>query len=243
MIVFVHGVPETSTIWSKIRGVMDRESTALSMPGFGCSRPTGFSATKDAYVRWLVEELDRIDGPIDLVGHDWGAGLTYHVAALGSPRLRSWIADVGNVFHPDYQWHALAKIWQRHGEGEKYFKDQAALPLEERAQRYETFGVPAANAREMAAASDATMGGCILDLYRSATPNAHHHWGPWSPTAAPGLVLHPTEDPFSDAVLAAEVAGSLGARFERLNGASHFWPYQAPDQAASIFETFWTSLR
>jgi pimeloyl-ACP methyl ester carboxylesterase len=241
MIVFIHGVPETNVIWNKIRGVIDRESTALAMPGFGCARPAGFPATKDAYVAWLVEELDHIDGPVDLVGHDWGAGLTYRLAALGHPRLRSWIADVGNVFHPDYQWHAFARIWQTPGEGEAYFKDQAAAPLQERAQRYRTLGVPAADALEMAAGADATMGGCILDLYRSATPSPHHHWGPLTPTAAPGLVLHPTEDPFSEARLSAEVARSLGARFERMEGAGHFWPYQAPDRAASIFKKFWAS--
>ncbi len=44
---------------------------------------------------------------------------------------------------------------------------------------------------------DATMGACILDLYRSATQNPYQHWGPWTPTRAPGLVLHPTEDPFA----------------------------------------------
>jgi pimeloyl-ACP methyl ester carboxylesterase len=94
----------------------------------------------------------------------------------------------------------------------------------------------------MAAATDATMGGCILDLYRSAVPNPHHHWGPWTPTSAPGLVLHPADDPFDDGTRSAEVARSLGARFERIDGAGHFWAYQAPDRAAAILESFWASL-
>jgi pimeloyl-ACP methyl ester carboxylesterase len=244
MIVFIHGVPETGLIWTKIRDVIGRESSVLSLPGFGCARPNGFAATADAYVQWLIGELDRIDGPIDLVGHDWGALLTFRVAALGHPRLRSWIGDVGNVIHPDYQWHDFAKIWQTPGEGEEFFKNLIAQPLEERAQIFESLGVPAAaDAQELANGLDATMAGCILDLYRSATPNPHHHWGPWTPTAAPGLVVHPTNDPFSELRLAAEVAGSLGARFERMEGASHFWPYQAPDHAASLLTTFWNSLR
>jgi pimeloyl-ACP methyl ester carboxylesterase len=243
MIVCVHGVPETGLIWKKIRDVFGRESSALSMPGFGCARPKGFAATGDAYVQWLIGELDRIDGPIDLVGHDWGALLTCRVAALGHRRLRSWIADVGNVVHRDYQWHDFAKIWQTPGEGEEFFKNQIALPVGERAQLFESLGVSAADAREMASGLDATMGGCILDLYRSVTPNPHHHWGPWTATAAPGLVLHPADDPFSDARLAAEAASSLGARFERMDGVGHFWPYQAPDKAASVFRTFWASLR
>lgn len=242
MIVFVHGVPETAAIWDKVRGAISRESIALSLPGFGCPRPEGFAATKDDYVEWLVGELDTIEGPIDLVGHDWGAALTWRVATAHGDLLHSWAADIGNIAHPDYAWHDFAKLWQTPGEGEAFVESQNALPAEERASLFEAMGVPHEDALEMASASDATMGGCILALYRSATPNAHHHWGPWTPTSAPGLVLHPTDDPFSDEVQAAEVAESLGARFETIPGAGHFWPYQAPTTAAPVLESFWASL-
>jgi pimeloyl-ACP methyl ester carboxylesterase len=242
VIVFVHGVPETAAIWREVREALDRESVALSLPGFGCPRPDGFGATKDDYVDWLVGELDRIDGPVDLVGHDWGAGLTYRVATAHGDRLHSWVADVGNIVHPDYVWHDFAKLWQTPGEGEMFFESQAALPAEERAPLYEAIGVPAAGALEMAQASDTTMGACILSLYRSAEPNIHHHWGPWTPTSAPGLVLHATGDVFSDEKLAAEVATSLGARFERIEGAGHFWPYDSPAKGAAVLESFWSSL-
>jgi hypothetical protein len=30
------------------------------------------------YRDWLLNELDNIDGPIDLVAHDWGAGYRYN---------------------------------------------------------------------------------------------------------------------------------------------------------------------
>ncbi|MBA3303400.1 MAG: alpha/beta hydrolase [Acidimicrobiia bacterium] len=242
MIVFVHGVPETAAIWDKVRGAVEGESVALSMPGFGCPRPEGFGATKDDYVRWLLGELERIEGPIDLVGHDWGAGLTYRVATAHGERLHSWAADIANVAHPAYEWHDFAKIWQTPGEGEAFVESQNTLAPEDRAQLFVGMGVPPDDARAMATASDATMGSCILDLYRSATPNPHHHWGPWSPTVAPGLVLHPTDDPFGDEKLSVEVARSLGAPVERLEGAGHFWPYQAPEKAAATLGSFWASL-
>lgn len=242
MIVFVHGVPETAAIWNKIRSAINRESVALSLPGFGCARAADFGATKDDYVAWVLGELDRIDGSVDLVGHDWGAGLTYRIATAHGDRIHSWAADIGNIAHPDYEWHDFAKLWQAPGEGEAFVKSQNAQAPEERAPLFEAMGVPQADALQMASASDATMGACTLALYRSATPNPHHHWGPWTPTSAPGLVLHPTDDPFGDETLAAEVAESLGARFERIDGAGHFWPYQVPDRAASILESFWASL-
>ncbi|MEJ7844835.1 MAG: alpha/beta hydrolase [Acidimicrobiales bacterium] len=242
MIVFVHGVPETAAIWRKVRDLLSRESVALAMPGFGCPRPEGFGATKDDYVEWLVGELEQIDGPVDLVGHDWGAGLTFRVATAYGDRLHSWAADIANVAHPDYEWHDFAKLWQTPGDGEAFVESQNAVAPPERASLFEAMGVPPDDALEMATASDATMGACILALYRSATPNPHHAWGPWAPTSAPGLVLHPTEDPFGEERLAAEVAEALGARFERIDGAGHFWPYQTPDQAAAVLEAFWSTL-
>ena len=123
MIVFVHGVPETASIWDGVRDVISRESVALSLPGFGCLRPDNFSATKDDYVDWLVMELDRIDEPIDLVGHDWGAGLTYRVATAHADKLHSWAADIANIGHPDYVWHDFAKLWQTPGDGEEERKN------------------------------------------------------------------------------------------------------------------------
>ena len=39
-----------------------------------------------------------------------------------------------------------------------------------------------------------------------------------------------------------EVADALGARFESIEGAGHFWPYSSPEVAMPILESFWASL-
>jgi pimeloyl-ACP methyl ester carboxylesterase len=242
VIVFVHGVPETAAIWDKVRAAVGEASVAVPLPGFGCQRPAGFGATKDEYVDWLVGEIDRIGGPVDLVGHDWGALLTYRIAAAHGDRVRSWVADIGSVVHPHYEWHAVAKVWQTLGDGEAFVEGQDALAPQDRAMLYQGFGLDADDALELATGADRTMGECILDLYRSAVPNLHADWGPWSPTSAPGLVLHPVDDTFSDGGLARESAATFGARFEVLDGAGHFWPYQAPDAAAAVLLEFWSTL-
>jgi pimeloyl-ACP methyl ester carboxylesterase len=242
MIVFVHGVPETAAVWDGVRGSIDRESVALSLPGFGCARPDGFTATKDAYVDWLVAELAAVDGPVDLVGHDWGAPLAFRVAATHPDRLRSWVVDVGGLMHPEYEWHALAKIWQTPGEGEAFFAAQTALSVEDRAAGVEILGVPHDAALAIAAAIDPTMGGCIVDLYRSAMPNCHADWGPWSTIDVPGALLVATDDPFGDPVKATEVAGAVGATVIELEGAGHFWPASSPQQAAQALEGFWATV-
>jgi pimeloyl-ACP methyl ester carboxylesterase len=109
VIVFVHGVPETAALWDKLRGFLQRDSVAVSLPGFGCARPAEFAATHDAYVAWLCDEIGRLGPPVDLVGHDWGAALTYRVARAHGDLLRSWAADSAQMVHPDYEWHEVAR--------------------------------------------------------------------------------------------------------------------------------------
>jgi pimeloyl-ACP methyl ester carboxylesterase len=243
VIVFVHGVPETALLWTKVRAAIGRESVALALPGFGCMRPGGFAATKDDYVDWVRAELDRIDEPVDLVGHDWGAALTHRIATKYGDGLRSWAHDVANIFHPDYVWHDFAQLWQTPGEGEAFFEAQNQATPEERAPIFESLGVPHADAVALAGESDETMASCILDLYRSATPNPHADWSDsWQPASAPGLVLHFTEDPFDNRQLAEETARVTGARFEVFEGLGHWWPLQGPETVADALVRFWDSL-
>lgn len=244
MIVFVHGVPETAALWDKMRELIDEESIALSMPGFGCARPAGFGATKDDYAAWLADELRTIDGPIDLVGHDWGAGITYRIATAHGDLVRSWAADVANVLHPDYEWHDFAKIWQTPGAGEEFFVNQSATPPEQRVGLFESSGMPHDDAVAMTRAADDVMASCILDLYRSATPNPYADWGPaFNKTAAPGLVIHPSDDRFGDATKSAEVASMLGAEHVTIDGAGHWWAVQTPDNAVAALREFWATVR
>src|SRR2546423_4071449 len=118
-VVFVHGVPETSALWKGVRAHVDGDSIAVDLPGFGTPRLTGFGATKDEYAQWLADALRRLGRPVDLVGHDWGAGFVLRVATAHDVPLRSWAVDVGAVFHRDYIWHELAQVWQTQGVGEE----------------------------------------------------------------------------------------------------------------------------
>lgn len=243
MIVFVHGVPESADLWEKVRAEIDEPSVAVSLPGFCCPRPEGFGATKDDYADWLAAELRAMEGPLDLVGHDWGAGFVLRVATTDAVPLHSWAVDVGNIVHPDYEWHDFAKIWQTPGEGEAFWEGQLALPPEQRAAPFEAFGVDHDDALAMASRIDETMAECILALYRSATPNPYADWGEaFGPTTAPGLLLHATEDPFSDGDRLRAAAELLGARTDTLEGLGHWWALQDPAAGAAALKRFWASL-
>jgi pimeloyl-ACP methyl ester carboxylesterase len=243
MIVFLHGVPETSALWDKVRAQFDEETVALSLPGFGCARPEGFGATKDDYVEWLVGELERFDAPVDLVGHDWGALLTYRVASTRAGLLRSWTADVANGVHPRAKWHQFAQVWQTPGEGEAYFKAIHETPLESMAEAYQSFHLDHDDALTLAGWSDETMATCILDLYRSATPNVYHSWGDqFGPSSAPGLVLFADQDSFGNEEMSHEVAQTFEAREATLSGVGHWWALEAPKEAAAVIEDFIDSV-
>jgi len=243
MIVFLHGVPETAALWDKVRAQFDEETVALSLPGFGCARPDGFSATKDAYAQWLVDELERFDEPVDLVGHDWGALLTYRIASTRSDLLRSWTADVANGAHPDVRWHQFARIWQTPGEGEAYFAALRDIPLESMAEAYQEYHLSHEDAMTLASWSDDTMATCILDLYRSAVPNIHASWGSqFGPTASPGLVLYADLDSFGNEEMSDAVATTFNAQRATIRDAGHWWALEAPVESAATIRGFINSL-
>ena len=92
-VVLVHGNPETDAVWDPLVEVLGRDDVVrLSPPGFGASLPTDFPATYLAYRDWLIDELDGIDEPVDLVGHDWG-GCHVVNAVMHRPRTRAQLGQ------------------------------------------------------------------------------------------------------------------------------------------------------
>jgi pimeloyl-ACP methyl ester carboxylesterase len=246
-VVFAHDALETSVVWEPLRGLLSRESLALALPGFGGELKSGFNATKDGYASWLEAELTAIDGPIDLVGHGFGAVLCLRLVTARETPIRSWAVDVANVFHPHYIWHRTARIWQTPGAGEEALaRVRADDPDGARrgAARLEQLGFPAATARAMTAAHNRTMGRCILSLYRSAKPNVRADWRIENAagTIPPGLVLHAAADPFGDEPMSDDVASELGATKARLDDLGHCWMLEDPVCVGRILERFWAAL-
>jgi pimeloyl-ACP methyl ester carboxylesterase len=244
-IVLVHGVPETPAVWDPLRAELGRTDVeALRLPGFGAVRPPGFEPTKERYVDWLVAELERIGsaGPIDLVGHDWGGGFVVRVVSTRPELVRSWVTDAGAIGDPGFEWHDFAKIWQTPGEGEEFFAQQLATPVDDQASIFEAFGVPLDRARTLVGWADEEMADCILTLYRSAV-DVGRQWGPdFVDIPAPGLLLLPTEDSFLSADGSRSAAKRAGVEVAEMPGIGHWWMLQDPAQGAGILSTFWASV-
>jgi pimeloyl-ACP methyl ester carboxylesterase len=245
-IVLVHGNPETDAIWGPLVDALGRDDVVrLSPPGFGSPLPDDFPATYVAYRDWLEDELGGIDGPIDLVGHDWGGGHVVNVAMHRPDLIRSWTSDVVGCFDPDYVWHDLAQVWQTPGDGEQSVDTLMSGSVEDRVARMTQFGIPSEIAASMAPAQDPEMGRAILKVYRSARQPAMAEAGRALEKAAarPGLSILATEDSFvgSDAIR-RRAAERAGAHTEVLEGLGHWWMLQDPARGAAALTRFWDTL-
>jgi pimeloyl-ACP methyl ester carboxylesterase len=241
--VFVHGVPETPAVWEPLRSHLSRHDiTALQLPGFGCPSPTGFGATKEDYVAWLVGELEQVaaQGPIDLVGHDWGGGHVMRLAMERPDLIRSWASDIAGAMDPDYEWHDMARTWQTRVVGEAAVGMMVAAPLAMREAQFVSLGLGSA-ARAVAEAVNADMGRCILALYRSAAQPAMRNWGKELAKAAarPGLVIAAEKDTYvGGEALARRSAGRCRARVVVLAGRGHWWMCEDPALGAQVLDEF-----
>ena len=243
--VLVHGVPETPAVWDPLRSRLHRDDVvALQLPGFGCARPDGFGATKEEYVAWLVGELSGLqaEGPIDLVGHDWGGGFVVRLVSTRPDLVRSWVSDAAGLGDPDFEWHEFAKIWQTPGAGEEFFDQQLAQTVEERAGVFELFGVPHDRAVAMAGRGrphDGRLHPGPLPVGgrrgQGMVPRLPRRPGAGTgPGAVRGRRSSQTTEPGS-------APGKRGRQSAELDGLGHWWMLQDPEKGAAVLEEFWAS--
>jgi len=234
--VFVHGVPDTSRVWAAVTSRLGRSDVLTpSLPGFSCPVPDGFSATKEAYVEWLLSVLAAQRGPVDLVGHDWGALLVVRVVSLRPDAVRTWAVG-GAPLDPEYEWHQAARIWQTPEAGERAMEHTTPSAL---SKALIAAGVPAADAEEAGRHVDDTLKRCILALYRSAVRVAEEWYGDLARITAPGLVLWGELDPYAATRFGARLAERTGARFVAFSGCSHWWQLERPDAVAQELTQLW----
>lgn len=246
--VFLHGNPETAAIWQPLAielahlGVSD--VLLLSPPGFGAPTPPHWAATQSDCTDWLIEEIERIDGPVDIVGHDWGAGHVYGAIARRPNLFRTWAADCSGLLHPDYVWHDAAQSWQTPGVGEEAVGLLAHMETTDLAAVLVSLGMTQAIAAEVATHVNAEMGRCILALYRSAVQPAMRDLGARLSTIdlPHGAVIIPTADTYPGTpAMAKDVAHSLRATTIELADRGHWWMIEDPATAAQRLIDFWNS--
>lgn len=243
-VVLVHGNPETPAVWDPLVAELGRDDVVrLAPPGFGAPVPDGFTATVDGYRDWLIAELERLDGPIDLVGHDWGGGHVINAVMARPELVRSWASDILGVFEPEYVWHDLAQAWQTPGVGEEHVAAMLGGTVDERTARLAAFGIPESVGASIAAGQDEAMQACVLTLYRDAAQPAMARRGESLErlAARPGLGIVATEDTFvGDEAMRRRAAAR--AQVAVLDGLGHWWMCQDPARGAAVLTEFWAGL-
>jgi len=235
-VVLVHGVPDTHRLWDRMRAHLSRTDVlAPDLPGFGVETPPGWTATKEAYVDWLIGQLERVREPIDLVGHDWGSLLVQRAVSLRPDLIRTWACGNGPIDR-DYVWHDLARQWQTPGVGEAVMETLGGKAMMD---ALVGAGVPADAASEVTSHIDARMKACILALYRSAVKVGEEWEDDVAKIRRPALVLWARDDPFVAPRFAERLAKRVGGQLHLIENCGHFWPHERPAEAAAALERFW----
>lgn len=229
---FLHGVPDTPHMWQPLiqaLNLAETDYTAPALPGFTAPPPAGFSSTKEAYVDWYIDligqEVERT-GPVNLIGHDWGALITVRVASLRPEWVRTWC--VANALpHPDYSWHRMAKLWQMPIIGELVM---AATRKEAMCKALHAAGLPADMASLEAAHWSPHMRRAILKLYRSAKTAGADWWADLtSLPSETGLVFWGDDDPYVPVWVAESFCEHTGAPLMRQANTGHWSVVQRAD--------------
>jgi pimeloyl-ACP methyl ester carboxylesterase len=239
-LLLVHGVPDTAAMWAPLTALLGRsDCVAVSLPGFGCPVPAGFDCSKEAYCGFLIAEIERAvkakGGPIDVLGHDWGALLTVRAAAL-RPDLIASFAVANALPDPDYRWHRAARAWQTPGLGE------FTMALS-RFQDFEKALVAAGMPAEIAAAEKPhwtpVMCKAILALYRSAV-DVGREWGAdLSSLPNRGLVVWGADDPFVGVDVAQRFCARWGVELHLEAGVGHWALIARPEPFAARLKRLW----
>lgn len=239
-VVFLHGVPNTATVWDPLRSLLTgRDTVALQLPGFGCDAAAGFSGTRYAYRDWVIEELEAMDGPVDLVGHDQGSVIGQGVILARPDLINSWVLG-GGVCADDFLWHRQARIWQNAGLGERWRDHFLSLDVNTRAGMLVAAGLPEIDAADVSAGMDRRMFDHILPLYRSEPYLEDWAFDP-NATYPPGLVLWGRQDPYQAAEFGRVAAAASGARFRELE-CGHWWQVERPDEVGAELTAHWSHI-
>tara|TARA_R100000365_G_C2747882_1_gene78312 strand:- start:1398 stop:2132 length:735 start_codon:yes stop_codon:yes gene_type:complete len=244
VIIFVHGVPDTPHLWQpliKVLGLAEADYKAPALPGFGCPRPDGFSATKDAYADWLVGQMEAAGEPVDIVGHDWGALLTLRATSLRPDLVRTWCVT-NAVIDPDYSGHTMARRWATPLVGEMVMlgmrNKQRLLPALMQG------GMPADLAKQEVPLIDKTMRQCILSLYRSAV--GLRFKGEWvedlKNLPSQGQLFWGETDPYVDLSVAERFSKTHNVPLHIEKGAGHWACAERAEQFAGLLKEHWAKI-
>jgi pimeloyl-ACP methyl ester carboxylesterase len=241
-VLLLHGFPDSVQLWSAVAPRLEAAGfhvVAIDQRGCGASdAPAGPESYRIARLVGDVTGLLRALGihePVHVMGHDWGAVVTWCLAITRPEALRSAVAI--SVGHPT---------------------EYARAGLEQKRKGLYTIGwqFPVLAERWLAANDWARMRhwlrqhpdpeSCLRNLARPGRLTAGLNWyranlqsmllRPWQKCTVPMLGIWGTEDHcLAEDQMANSARRVSGAwRYERIEGAGHWLPLEQPAQVATL---------
>jgi pimeloyl-ACP methyl ester carboxylesterase len=248
-VVLLHGFPDSSSLWrNQIPALVDAgfRAVAPDLRGFGESdRPEAVEAYRiSRSVADMVAVLDALEiERARVVGHDWGAVVAWALAAVAPERVeRLAVLSVGHptpatrqrVEDREKSWYML--LFQFEGVAEELLmRDDWALMREWIRGDGDVDHYVADLSRPGALTA-------ALNWYR-ANSHPSHELGarrPFPPVTMPTLGIWSTGDHYLSEAPLRESGEHVRAefRYERIEGASHWIPLDAPDELARLLVPF-----
>jgi pimeloyl-ACP methyl ester carboxylesterase len=107
-VMLLHGVPQTAAMWRGLVAELrtDRVVLAPDLPGLGSSELRGPYDVRTVSARLAALALHEVDGPLDVVGHDWGGTVALALASSRPDLVRRLV-----VLNAAYRWLDLRAAW------------------------------------------------------------------------------------------------------------------------------------
>jgi pimeloyl-ACP methyl ester carboxylesterase len=119
-VLMLHGFPDTLAVWDAVAPALAAAGhQVIAYDQRGCGQTDMAARTADYALRTIVDDgiavLDAlgIGGPVDVVGHDWGAVIAWGLAVYHPARVRRLVAI--SVGHP--QAYGRSGLAQKFGKG------------------------------------------------------------------------------------------------------------------------------
>jgi pimeloyl-ACP methyl ester carboxylesterase len=95
--LLLHGLDETSDAWRDVSAHLPRDLRLLAadLPGFGASEARGSYTLSAVAATLAAVTLQEVDGPVDLIGHGWGATVAIALAAARPSLVRRLVVISG----------------------------------------------------------------------------------------------------------------------------------------------------
>jgi pimeloyl-ACP methyl ester carboxylesterase len=247
-VVFCHGVPDSGSVWRRVIDRMDSDFRFIAPDVHGLGRgqaPRDFDLSLESRAAWLdavIEQLE-VEGPVDLVCHDFGGQPTLAWAVQNPDRVRRMIL-MATAFHREWRWHSLGRAYQMPIVGRVMMMFQSApligYPLFVNEMTKGSDGLDEEYLRECYANATAGDPHFIVRLYRETPPEMFAGWDTKLYElidSKPTMCLWSENDPYVPMDWALRLE-SEGAELHRFADVGHWMMIESPDEVAAHFNRF-----